>query len=191
MFTIIIIVIRRIPPQHSADWPDRKSSDESRSRVGAFSWCWTISCVILLFSVCVCDVVAFRVSMFSCFQIVLVMVMSCHVWFIQLVSNHGQTGSNIAEITDVLLEPSGEHDLCTVPLSSGRSLSTHSGASTTHVSGRCLTNTWLRTNGVNTNGVAAEVMNLTAWGKTYALALLGIKKQINGSNYPKNPCQKT
>ena len=35
---------------------------------------------------------------------------------------------------------------------------------------------WLRTNGVNTNGAAAKVMNLTDWGKRYALALLEIHK---------------
>ena len=29
---------------------------------------------------------------------------------------------------------------------------------------------WLRTNGVNTNWAAAKVMNLTDWGKRYALA---------------------
>ena len=33
---------------------------------------------------------------------------------------------------------------------------------------------WLRTNGVNTNGAAAKVMILTDWGKRYAPALLGI-----------------
>ena len=32
---------------------------------------------------------------------------------------------------------------------------------------------WSRTNGVNTNGAAAKVMNLTDWGKRYALAHLG------------------
>ena len=35
-------------------------------------------------------------------------------------------------------------------------------------------NLWLRTDGVNTNGAAAQVMNLLAdWGKRCALALLG------------------
>ena len=33
--------------------------------------------------------------------------------------------------------------------------------------------TWLRTNGVNTNGAAAKVMILTDWGKRCALAHLG------------------
>ena len=33
-----------------------------------------------------------------------------------------------------------------------------------------------RTDGVNTNGAAAKVMNLTDWGKRYALALLGRQK---------------
>ena len=32
---------------------------------------------------------------------------------------------------------------------------------------------WSQKNGVNTNGAAAEVMSLTNWGNTYALALLG------------------
>ena len=39
--------------------------------------------------------------------------------------------------------------------------------------------------GVNTNGAAAKVRNFDRLGKSYALALLGIQKQVNGSNYPK------
>ena len=40
---------------------------------------------------------------------------------------------------------------------------------------------WLRTNGVNTSGAAAKVMNSdrSDWGKRYALALLGRQKQVN------------
>ena len=40
---------------------------------------------------------------------------------------------------------------------------------------------WLWTEGVNTNRAAAKVMNLTFWGKRYALALLGRYKQVSGS----------
>ena len=36
----------------------------------------------------------------------------------------------------------------------------------------CTVDAWLRTNGVNTNGAAAKVMNFDRLGKRYALALL-------------------
>ena len=38
---------------------------------------------------------------------------------------------------------------------------------------RCQSMPWLRTDGVSTNGAAAEVMNVDRLGKRYALALLG------------------
>ena len=49
---------------------------------------------------------------------------------------------------------------------------------------------WLRTNGVNTNGAAAKVMNFDRSGKRYALALSGrYKSRLMG--VPKRSlCQK-
>ena len=35
-----------------------------------------------------------------------------------------------------------------------------------------------QTNAVNTNGAAAKTMNLSDWGKRYALALLGVPKKV-------------
>ena len=49
---------------------------------------------------------------------------------------------------------------------------------------------WLRTNGVNAHGAAANIINMTDWEKRYALQLLGISSRL--TEVPKKHlCQKT
>ena len=49
---------------------------------------------------------------------------------------------------------------------------------------------WLRTNGVNTNGVAAEVMIFDRWGKKVRPGTFA-NIQVGQREYPKSPSVKT